>query len=216
MSNQFCDDDGFGVQELDVNLDVSRETIERIKIVVQELDRWRVTHNLIGPEERKRLWRRHILDSLQLIKYRRKGGESWLDLGSGAGFPALILACATKEEGDAFTLVESNGKKASFLRSAIRAADLNARVVNQRIEDVSRETYQHVTARALADLPRLLDHAYLFLAPEASCIFLKGKGFRDELEAANRVWRFEFEEFPSLSHPDGRIIVISELRRRMQ
>ena len=210
------DDDGFGPDDILGQIDVSRETMDRIKAVVNELDRWRVKHNLIGPEERSRLWRRHVLDSLQLISYRTGNDPSWLDLGSGAGFPALILACAFADKGDLFTLVESNGKKASFLRAAIRSAGLNARVCNERIEDVSRETYEHVTARALADLSRLLDHAYLFLAPGASCIFLKGKGFREELEEASKAWSFQVEVHPSLSHSEGRIIVISELGRQKQ
>lgn len=214
MTGQTRDKDGYDLSDVWSHIPVSRETQDRIVAVISALNKWRVSHNLIGPDERDHLIRRHILDSLQVWPLRTSEAGHWIDFGSGAGFPALILACAGAEVGARFTLVESNGKKAAFLRYAARVADLPVTVLNDRIENVSRETYEHVTARALAPLSRLLDHAKDFLGKDANCIFLKGKDVNKEIESAQNAWRFEYDLRPSLSHPDGRILIVRELDRR--
>ena len=134
------DADGFGAEDILRLTDVSRETLERIATVINVLDRWRTTYNLIGPSERDHLWRRHVLDSVQIWPYRCAETSAWIDLGSGAGFPGLITACMAASTNSSFTLVESSGKKASFLRAASREADLSVTVKSERIESVSRET----------------------------------------------------------------------------
>ncbi len=210
-----ADEDGYGLNNVASELQLKPESVERLSALVETLDKWIKTHNLIGPKERARLWRRHILDSAQIWSHVDRGAPAnWVDLGSGAGFPALVLAATDSMQAHKFTLVESNGKKCSYLRAAGRAANLNIDVKNARIEDVSRETYGYVTSRALADLPRLLGHAYSLLAKKASCVFLKGKEIEAEIEASKAEWDFEYELYPSLSHPDGRIIVIRNLQRR--
>ncbi|ACT57704.1 16S rRNA (guanine(527)-N(7))-methyltransferase RsmG [Hirschia baltica] len=214
MNNPLVDEDGFRSKDLSDYLDVSRETFDKINIVVEVLDKWRKTHNLIGPLERNRLWRRHILDSLQVYQYRSDNASKWIDLGSGAGFPALIMACASGNAEEKYTLVESNGKKCAFLRAAARAANLNISVENSRIESVSRETYDHVTSRALASLPQLYDYSERFLANKASCIFLKGKEVLQEIEIAQSDWEFDYELHESFSHTEGRILVVKGLNRR--
>ncbi|MEM8921252.1 MAG: 16S rRNA (guanine(527)-N(7))-methyltransferase RsmG, partial [Pseudomonadota bacterium] len=172
----YTDADGYSIDNACAEAGVSRETRDRLAAYVGLLDRWRVRHNLIGPEERGRLFRRHIYDSLQLLSFVSPGATRVLDLGSGAGFPGLVLACALADRlGFEMSLVESNVKKASFLRAAAREAKAPVRVLNQRITDVSRETFDHVTARALAPLPRLFDHVTDFLSQEASAILLKGR-----------------------------------------
>ncbi len=214
MMSIASDQDGYRLQDVWDQMKVSRETQDRIRTVIDVLDKWRVSHNLVGPQEREYLIRRHILDSLQLWNHRDDDGANWIDLGSGAGFPALILACAGAETGDHFTLVESTGKKSAYLRYAARSAGLPVTVLNERIENVSRETYKHVTARALAPLPRLLEHANGFLDEDANCIFLKGKDVNREIELAQKAWSFDYDLLPSLSHPDGRILIVRELDRR--
>lgn len=208
------DADGFGPQDVLRLTDVSRETLERISIVVGVLDRWRVKHNLIGPAERDHLWRRHVLDSVQVWSHRNADNAQWIDLGSGAGFPGLITACAAADAGGRVTLVESSTKKASFLRTAAREAGLPVAVRAERIEDVSRETYHHVTSRALASLPRLLEYASRFFAKGGSCIFLKGKGVEQEIKDAQTHWRFDFEMHHSQSDPEGRVLIIRDLTRK--
>ena len=210
-----CDADGFGAEDILRLTDVSRETLERIATVINVLDRWRTTYNLIGPSERDHLWRRHVLDSVQIWPYRCAETSSWIDLGSGAGFPGLITACMAASTNSSFTLVESSGKKASFLRAASREADLSVTVKSERIESVSRETFQHVSSRALASLPRLLDYADRFLDPEGCCIFLKGKGVEDEVGDAQKAWLFQHDTHPSLSDPEGRVLIIRELTRKV-
>lgn len=214
MYNLSKDEDGFCANDLTDFLNVSRETTEKIAVVVDVLDKWRKTHNLIGPLERSRLWRRHVLDSLQVYEYRSVEAKKWIDLGSGAGFPALIMACASTSTDESFTLVESNGKKCAFLRAAAREAKLNITVENARIESVSRETYDHVTSRALASLPQLNEYSSYFLANKASCIFLKGKDVLQEIESAQSDWEFDYELHESFSHTEGRILVVKGLNRR--
>lgn len=208
------DEDGFRSKDLSDYIDVSRETYEKINIVVGVLDKWRKTHNLIGPMERARLWRRHILDSLQVYQYRDKDALKWIDLGSGAGFPALIMACASADSEEKFTLVEAAGKKCAFLRVAAREANLNISVENSRIEAVSRETFNHVTSRALASLPQLYEYSERFLANKASCVFLKGKEVMQEIESAQSDWAFDYQLHESFSHTEGRILVVKGLTRR--
>ena len=212
--NQYLDKDGFGPEDVLSLTDVSRETLERISIVVNVLDRWRETYNLIGPSERDHLWRRHILDSLQVWSLRQSDDARWIDLGSGAGFPGLITACAAAGGSGHVSLVESAGKKAGFLRRAAREADLPVTVFAERIERVSRETYDHVTSRALASLPRLLEYASSFFAKGGTCIFLKGKGVDAEIEDARRAWSFDFDLKQSLSDPEGRVLIIRDLTRK--
>jgi len=214
MISPLIDEDGFRSSDLSDYLSVSRETLQKIEVVVQVLDKWRKTHNLIGPSERDRLWRRHILDSLQVYQYRSEHASKWIDLGSGAGFPALIMACASEDSNEKFTLVEAVGKKCAFLRAAGREAKLNLTVENCRIESVSRETYDHVTSRALASLPQLYEYSEKFLAKTASCVFLKGKEVLQEIESAQSDWEFDYELHESFSHTEGRILVVKGLNRR--
>lgn len=216
MVDSYTDEDGFRSKDLSDYLDVSHETLERINTVVAVLDKWRKTHNLIGPLERARLWRRHILDSLQIYQYKDELASKWIDFGSGAGFPALIMACAAADSSENFTLVESNGKKCAFLRAAAREANLNISVENARIEAVSRETYDHVTSRALASLPQLYEYSERFLAKKASCVFLKGKEVMQEIEEAQADWSFDYELHESFSHTQGRILIVKGLTRLNQ
>jgi 16S rRNA (guanine527-N7)-methyltransferase len=173
--------------------------------------RWNATLNLIGAKDRDVLWDRHIADSLQLVKLMPPGIERAVDLGSGGGFPGLVLAIAT---GVRFDLIESDRRKAAFLRSAVLETGAAATVHNCRIEDATVPAAPLVTARALAPLPRLLPLAARFLTVEGICLFLKGAKLGEELAAAEALWSMEAECVASETSPDGVVLRVGALRRK--
>jgi 16S rRNA (guanine527-N7)-methyltransferase len=210
------DEDGFGPEEVIRETRVSRETILRISEYLRALGVWRERINLIGPGEGARLWRRHVLDSLQLLKEISATDKSVADLGSGAGFPGLVLACALAErEGASVTLVEKSPRKSQFLEAAIREVGLPARVLNQRLEvEGDAERFDLVTARALAPLPRLLGYAHDWLKPSGKALLMKGRDAAAEVAEARETWTFEMSATPSLTSPEGQILSVSALRPR--
>lgn len=193
-------------------LNVPRETPDRLDRILICLDGWRQKINLIGPSEWDQVWRRHVLDSLQLVPLLPKGRV--LDLGSGAGFPGLVIAATRSDhEEDSVTLVESVSKKCAFLSAAIAEADLNARVLNERVERISPFPVATVTARAFAPLPKLLTFAQPWLSTGAIGVFPKGKTWQEELTEARKTWTFALETIPSQTSDDAVILRISELQR---
>ncbi|MEO0883737.1 MAG: 16S rRNA (guanine(527)-N(7))-methyltransferase RsmG [Pseudomonadota bacterium] len=205
------DADGFGPEDIRKQIDVSRETFERLEAVIQTLDRWRHQKNLIGPSEWKHIWRRHVWDSLQIWPLLSEDTQM-IDLGSGGGFPALPVACALTAEGRGrVTLVETVGRKCSFLREAIDAADLSASVHQGRIETYAGPSANTVTARALAPLPKLMKLAAPWLSRGAIGIFHKGESWQEELTAASETWTFSSQVNPSQSGGKGVILKISEV-----
>jgi 16S rRNA (guanine527-N7)-methyltransferase len=210
------DEDGFGPEDVVRETGVSRETMARIRAYLAVLDDWRERINLIGPGEGRHLWRRHVLDSLQLLKEIFLTDLRVADLGSGAGFPGLVLACALAErEGASVTLVEKSVRKSQFLEAAIAAVALPARVLNQRLEDPApKESFDVVTARALAPLPKLLGYAHGWLKPSGKALLMKGRDAVKELTLARESWTFQVSSRPSLSSPEGQILKVSDLRPR--
>jgi 16S rRNA (guanine527-N7)-methyltransferase len=196
---------------------VSRETQRRLDMFVDVLLRWQRTTNLVASSTLARLWTRHIADSLQLFALA-PAARLWVDLGSGAGFPGLPIACVLAEEPGAMVhLVESNEKKAAFLREAVRASGASARVHHVRAEDFAKsceEPVQAVTARALAPLKTLCDQAFPLMARGAVGLFLKGQDVDAELTAAAKYWSIDAAKVPSKTSPEGCIIVIRGLHRR--
>ncbi len=188
-----------------------RETIERLLIFERLLRRWNTRINLVAPASLDDLWRRHVEDSLQLAPWLPKNGLA-IDIGSGAGFPGLILALATKLP---FLLVEADQRKASFLREAARETGTNVEVAACRIEAIG-QTAEIVTARAVASLPQLLTLAAPLLKPNGACLFLKGTGAGTELAAAEQHWRFDVEQHVSVTHPDGMILRLHGIISRKQ
>ena len=180
------------------------------------LEAWNRRLNLVGPGELAGYWQRHALDSAQLVALAREA-RSWVDLGSGAGFPGLVIACCLKgQEGASVDLVESNSKKAAFLREAVRETGAVCRVLNESIDDVAggAERYDVVTARAFAPLPRIISSAKPILDCGAIGLFLKGAEYRAELAAAaDEGWTLTVEALESLSDPDGRILRIEGAER---
>ena len=206
-----ADRDGFGAEAFQRETNVSRETLSRISAVVDELDGWRKKINLIGPAEFEQVWRRHVLDSWQLFEHIPQD-KPIVDLGSGSGFPGLILAAGFSHPASHITMIESVGKKCAFLRAAVAAADLPASVVQARVESVNHVEAQCVTARAFAPLPKLLDFASHWLQNGATAVLPKGRRWQEELTAAQESWRFSYEAIPSMTG-DGAILKISEVSR---
>jgi 16S rRNA (guanine527-N7)-methyltransferase len=196
---------------------VSRETVARLDRLVELLLAWQRTTNLIAPSTVPRIWTRHIADSLQLLRLA-PGARHWLDLGSGGGFPGLVIAAALAEQSNAVIhLVESNGKKAAFLREAVRLLNLPASVHHRRIEDFVKSFERFpdvVTARALAPLVDLLDYAEIPLNRGAQGLFPKGQDVVAELTEASRYWKLDATMVPSVTEPGARIVIVRHAQRQ--
>jgi 16S rRNA (guanine527-N7)-methyltransferase len=196
---------------------VSRETEQRLDMFVQALLLWQRTTNLVASSTLSQIWMRHVADSLQLIDLAPKA-RVWVDFGAGAGFPGIPIACALADKPGALVhLVESNGKKAAFLREAVRITGAPAKVHQIRAEKFGesfRETVHAVTARALAPLKTLCDQAFPLIARGAIGIFPKGQDVDVELTEAAKYWSIEAEKVPSKTSPQGCIVVIRGLHAR--
>jgi 16S rRNA (guanine527-N7)-methyltransferase len=196
---------------------VSRETLARLDRFVELLLKWQNTTNLVAPSTLPQLWTRHVADSLQLLDLA-PDARVWVDLGSGGGFPGLIIACALAETpGAEVHLVESNAKKAAFLREAARVTKAPAVVHAIRIEDSGDSLPARVdvvTARALAPLKSLLDQAFPLLARGAVGVFPKGQDVDAELTEAAKYWNIQASLVPSRTDPKARIVVVRALERR--
>jgi 16S rRNA (guanine527-N7)-methyltransferase len=188
--------------------DVSRETQSRLQIFADLVLRWTPRINLISPADRPHLWQRHIDDSLQLRALLPDSLDRAVDIGSGGGFPGLVLAIAT---GVPFDLVESDQRKAAFLREAIRATSAPARVHACRAEHCQVPPAVVVTARAVAPLPRLLSLIQPLLAKNGRALLLKGENAAAELTAAAQQWQMTVRCVPSRTDPRATILDITEL-----
>jgi len=202
---------------------VSRETLERLDRFVGLLLTWQQTTNLIAPSTILHLWTRHIADSLQLLEFA-PGAQTWIDLGTGGGFPGLVIACALAQRPGAHVhLIESNNKKAAFLREAQRLTEAPATVHATRMEEFVASFQgpaDAVTARALAPLKSLLDHCFPLLG-KSGAVGLFPKGRHAELElrqaresAASEGWTMAAALVPSRIEPAGHIVVIRDVERR--
>lgn len=211
---------------------VSRETIARLDRFVELLLAWQPKINLISPSTIPSLWTRHVADSLQLLQLaefllpsdkrgregpKRGKGSVWLDLGSGAGFPGIVIACALAEvPGTRVHLVESNMKKAAFLREAVRETKVPAIVHAARIETIASTLggpVDYVTARALAPLPKLIEMIAPFVERGAKALLPKGQDLDTELTEATKIWNIEADIVPSKTSETGRILILHGLAR---
>lgn len=194
---------------------VSRETHADLLALYELLKKWNARINLVSPSTLADGWRRHILDSAQLAGIA-PDATRWLDLGSGGGFPGLVLAVLLKERPSArIDLVESNRKKASFLQTALASSGGVGHVHARRIEDVHGEidVPEIVTARALAPLPILLELASPWLTRGARALFHKGRDYRTELKESRDGWNLDLLEHPSRIDPEGVVLEIRNLTR---
>ena len=193
----------------DLLVSVSRETREKLDVYARELLRWQRIKKLVGPGTLDDLWSRHFADSLQLGELSDQ--QVWADLGSGAGFPGLVLAIA--RPGAFIHLLESDGRKCAFLRHVARLTAAPVRIWEGRIEALAGELEPKprvVTARALAPLTRLLGLAEPLLAGGATGLFPKGQDYRRELTEAAESWRFGAEVIPSRVDANGRILKVRD------
>ena len=192
---------------------VSRETEKRLAQFVDLLLTWQRTINLVAASTLEKIWTRHVADSLQLIALA-PAAKVWVDFGSGGGFPGVPIACALMDQGTVH-LVESNGKKAAFLRETVRALKLRAEIHNMRVENFG-EMWQGrpdvVTARALAPLKSLCDQAFPLIDRGAIGLFPKGQDVEAELTEAAKYWTIQAETVPSKTSPDGHIVVVRALK----
>jgi len=207
----------YGPADFVADTNVSRETVDRLSAYAALLVKWQQRINLVSARTLDDLWRRHMLDSTQLLALLPAGTQSVVDLGSVAGFPGLGLTTLRVPE---VHLIESDQRKCIFLAEAARAAGLaagsNPIIHNRRIETVSGFNANAVTARACAPLDQLLSYAQKFLWHDGKALFLKGAAVEEELTAAYENWHMELERFPSASDPTGCILRIGQVRRAGQ
>lgn len=196
---------------------VSRETEARLDRYVSLLIEWQAKTNLIAPSTLPQLWTRHISDSLQLLDLA-PSARTWLDFGSGGGFPGVVLACAMAEHGGAMVqLVERNAKKAAFLREVLRVTGAAGSVVLADIGDYVdslRRPVDCITARAVAPLHMLLGFAAPLAQQGTKALFLKGQDVEAELTEATKYWKIEPLLHPSRTGGHGWIVELNSIERR--
>lgn len=196
-------------------LDVSRETLERLEVYAETLKKWNPRINLVAKSTISDLWSRHIQDSLQTLALVPPSTSHLVDMGSGGGFPGLVIAIAAAELGYPanVTMIESDQRKSAFLRTVLRETGVSGVVLTERIEAATPQKADIVTARALADLALLLNYANIHLNPAGKAIFLKGRNWRSELAKAQESWHFEFNELQSKTSEDAVLLEIKGLTR---
>ena len=202
--------------EFAATCDVSRETLARLHTYLDLLREWQGRKNLVAPTTLEDPWRRHMLDSAQLVPLIEPDAEI-VDIGSGAGFPGLVLAIMGLQN---VRLVESDRRKCEFLQAAAAATGTSVEIYPERAETLGKEALRGVadvvTARAVAPLPKLLGWAAPLLVPGGYCLFLKGARAEEELTAAGKDWRMRVTRFPSRSDPSGTVLRLDQPRRAAQ
>ena len=229
-------------QDFARQFDVSRETLEKLVVYQALLGKWQQRINLVGPATLGAFWTRHVADSAQLLGLARRQDRVWLDLGSGGGFPGLVLAMMLEPRGGFVHLVESDERKVAFLRTVIRETGAPAQVHLSRIETLaeSRPASGHdtgpgsgvgsglgsgaaaafigdvqvITARALAALPKLLPLVAPFFNPSTIALLPKGRGWQEELTQAEQSWTLEAQIIESVTDKDARVVKLTHLSPR--
>ncbi len=197
------------------DLNVSRETLERLKTYEALLRKWTPRINLVARSTLPDLWRRHFVDSVQIADLAPQEVNHWADLGSGAGFPGLVIAIMALETGtpNRVTLVESDARKCAFLRTVIRETGARATVINDRIENIPPLGADVLSARALADLTTLLGFVEQHMKPDGTAIFPKGETWQKEVEAAQTAWTFAAQLAKSKTETGPVILTITGVAR---
>ncbi len=195
-------------------INVSRETIEDLGKFHDLLLKWNPKINLVSKSSIPVIWERHIWDSVQIVPIGGDG-HHWVDIGSGGGFPALIVAIMAKSDHPTrkVTMVESDQRKAAFLRTVVRELALNAEVVVKRVEACVGLQADVLSARALADLDQLLGYADKHLSKSGKALFLKGETWENEVEIARRTWSFDLRVHQSKTSPSAAILEIKDIAR---
>ena len=192
---------------------VSRETIQKLEQFIVLVRKWTKSINLIAPSTSDNIWNRHILDSAQILKLAPKGWKNWIDIGSGGGFPGLVIAIMDENQRP-MTLIESDQRKCLFLNTVRRELDLNVTICHERIETAEVKPSDILSARALAPLTELLTFSQTLLSPSGTALFPKGASYKEELDRASMDWHFDVMTHPSLTSPDSRILELSGIQKR--
>ena len=193
---------------------VSRETLDALNVYHDLLIKWNPRINLVSKSSIENLWDRHIWDSAQIVEYTN-AVKTWVDFGSGGGMPGLVLAIVAKttDSHRRTVLLESDQRKAAFLRTVIRELSLNARVIVERIETAAPLRADVVSARALADLPTLLSFANRHLSKHGTAFFMKGQSWEKEVSSARETWSFDLNAHKSKTSPSAAILEIKDIQR---
>ena len=196
---------------------VSRETLEMYQTWLNLLTHWNKRINLVSSSTLHDFWLRHALDSWQVAELLPESTKIILDMGAGAGFPGLAMAIALKDKPEAqITWVEANGKKCNFLRTVIRECDLRAKAVQSRIENFEPHSFEVITARAFAPLPKLLKHSLLFWSDSTMGLFPKGESWQTEEGAARQLFNFDLTTSKSQTSDQAKILTITNLQLRAE
>ena len=190
--------------------DVSRETIERLEAYVAFVTEESRRQNLVSASTLGDIWDRHIRDSAQLIRFEPYAGASWVDIGSGAGLPGIVIACLVDGP---VTLVEPRRLRADFLHRVSESLGLRAHIVNARVERVEG-AFDAITARAVAPLSGLLEISHHLSTGKSRWVLPKGRNAQSELAEAERAWQGMFHVEQSLTDADSKIIVASNVKAR--
>ena len=195
--------------------DVSRETMERLELLVRLLKKWNPKINLVSKSTLANVWDRHIVDSVQVFFSVDPKFSHWVDIGSGGGFPGLVVAILAVEKtpNAKITLIESDQRKCAFLRTVLRETGCKAQVISKRIETAEPQAADVLSARALADLPSLLEFSERHLDAAGTALFPKGVTWEKELKAAQESWSFDHEVIKSRTEPGAVILKIEGLSR---
>lgn len=193
---------------------VPDDVLARLGAHVALVEKWQGTVNLVGRASLEDVWRRHVLDSAQLAPHLPKTARVIADIGSGAGFPGLVLAITNPVAGAEFHLIESNERKCAFLREANRLTGAGATIHHIRVENLRELNADLVVARSVAPLAKLLPITIPLLKKNGQCLFLKGKKWREELTEAKKNWIMNESTIRSMSDPSGMILKLEAITRR--
>ena len=198
------------------SLNVSRETLNGFYEYETLLSKWNEKINLVSKNTLVDIWERHFLDSGQIIKHVEVSGKRWVDVGSGAGFPGLVVALLLRDRkiDCDLVVVEKNPKKVFFLNEVIRKLNLSVEVVNDNIDNLEPLNADILTARAFSELNNLIEIAFRHRKKEGICLFLKGENYRIELDKTLNYWFFDYDIVDSLSSPSGKIIRVKKIFKR--
>ena len=198
------------------SLNVSRETLNGFYEYETLLSKWNEKINLVSKNTLVDIWERHFLDSGQIIKHVDASGKRWVDVGSGAGFPGLVVALLLRDRkvDCDLVLVEKHPKKVFFLKEVIRKLNLSVEVVNDNIYTLEPLNADILTARAFSELNNLMEIAFRHRKKEGICLFLKGENYRFELDKTLNYWFFDYDIVDSLSSSSGKIIRVKKIFKR--
>ena len=194
---------------------VSRETMDKLEAYVALLRKWNPKINLVSKSTLQDVWHRHMADSAQLWALAPEGAKHWLDIGSGAGFPGLVIAAMAAEKAPEMmvTMVESDRRKSVFIQTVAREMGVSVKMKTDRIESIPSENADILSARALASLPQLLEFAEQHRKPNGICLFPKGARVDSELTETSSCWHMSYKKFPSMTDSSAVILRIGELHR---